>query len=124
MLYVGTQTAKGYDDYLQAKNAVKNKITGKTAAATGAVKKASGVMGNIASQIKGNIQRGMQAGQANDAVGAAQSSQRIGQGVNDLADTDIGDLDYELDQFDQDSLAKNMAPQQNPKTGQVTKNVK
>ena len=80
-------------------------------------------MGNIASQIKGNIQRGMQAGQANDAVGAAQSSQRIGQGVNDLADTDIGDLDYELDQFDQDSLAKNMAPQQNPKTGQVTKNV-
>ena len=39
----------------------------------------------------------MQAGQANDAVGAAQSSQRIGQGVNDLADTDIGDLDYELD---------------------------
>ena len=121
--YVGQQTAKGYDDYQQAKNAVKNKITGKTAAATGAVKKASGVMGNIASQIKGNIQRGMQAGQANDAVGAAQSSQRIGQGVNDLADTDIGDLDYELDQFDQDSLAKNMAPQQNPKTGQVTKNV-
>ena len=121
--YVGTQTAKGYDDYQQAKNAVANKITGKTAAATSAVKKGAGVLGNIASQIKGNIQRGMQAGQSNDAIGAAQSSQRIGQGVNDLADTDIGDLDYELDQVDQDSLAQNMAPQQNPKTGQVTKNV-
>ena len=121
--YVGTQTAKGYDDYQQAKNAVANKITGKTAAATSAVKKGAGVLGNIASQIKGNIQRGMQAGQGNDAIGAAQSSQRIGQGVNDLADTDIGDLDYELDQVDQDSLAQNMAPQQNPKTGQVTKNV-
>ena len=121
--YVGTQTAKGYDDYQQAKNAVANKITGKTAAATSAVKKGAGVLGNIASKIKGNIQRGMQAGQGNDAIGAAQSSQRIGQGVNDLADTDISDLDYELDQVDQDSLAQNMAPQQNAKTGQVTKNV-
>ena len=55
--YVGQQTAKGYDDYQQAKNAVANKITGKTAAATSALKKGTGVLGNIASQIKGNIQR-------------------------------------------------------------------
>ena len=121
--YVGTQTAKGYDDYQQAKNAVANKITGKTAAATSALKKGTGVLGNIASQIKGNIQRGMQAGQGNDAMGAVQGTQRVGQGVNDMADTDISDLDYELDQVDQDSLAKNMAPQQNAKTGQVTRNV-
>lgn len=121
--YVGTQTAKGYDDYQQAKNAVANKITGKTAAATSALKKGTGVLGNIASQIKGNIQRGMQAGQGNDAIGAVQGTQRVGQGVNDMADTDISDLDYELDQVDQDSLAKQMAPQQNAKTGQVTRNV-
>lgn len=121
--YVGTQTAKGYDDYQQAKNAVANKISGKTAAAADAVKKTTSVLGNIGSQIKGNIQRGMQAGQGNDAMGAVQGTQRIGQGVNDLADTDMDDLGYELDQVDQDSLAKNMAPTQDPKTGQVSKNV-
>lgn len=121
--YVGTQTAKGYDDYQQAKNAVANKITGKTAAAADAVKKTTSVLGNIGNQIKGNIQRGMQAGQGNDAIGAVQGSQRIGQGVNDLANTDMDDLGYELDQVDQDSLAKNMAPTQDPKTGQVSKNV-
>lgn len=121
--YVGTQTAKGYDDYQQAKNAVANKISGKTAAAADAVKKTSSVLGNIGSQIKGNIQRGMQAGQGNDAIGAVQGTQRIGQGVNDLADTDMDDLGYELDQVDQDSLARAMAPQQNDKTGQVTRNV-
>ena len=120
--YVGTQTAKGYDDYQQAKNAVKNKISGKTAAATGAVKKVGGALSNIASQIKGNVQRGMGAGQNNDAMGAIQGTQRVA-GPGSLADTDMDDLGYELDQVDQDSLAQNMAPTQDPKTGQVTRNV-
>ena len=86
--YVGTQTAKGYDDYQQAKNAVKNKITGKTAAATGAVKKAS--CNKTANQ---KIQEECKLGY--DAVGAYNQT-RIGQGVNDLADTDIA-IEYELD---------------------------
>lgn len=120
--YVGTQTAKGYDDYQQAKNAVKNKIGGKLDKAKGALGKVGGAMSNIASQIKGNIQTGMGAGQNNDALGAVRGTTRVTPGSN-LANTDMDDLGFELDQVDQDSLAKNMVPQQDPKTGQVTQNV-